>query len=486
MKLLEYDEIREFISLIEQKNDQEILSYMEYVIKYLEKCYCYDLAQEFKVLAIRKINNLDIKIELIKKYFCSFDFFNKKNYAYDWESITHILEVNSDEDKMVVINSLLSNMNFEKINEKMDFPDNLKFGIELEYASLLFEKIISLFGSNMVHFIMNALNIPPKIIKSILDKIDFEKENQFDKWIFSKEDISEPEASSPIMKNEIDDLNEISAICILFKAFGAKVHGGTALHINIGADYFNADEKALYNLLVIWQECEELFYKIANDENDIIRTFASTMAKPIKENIENSLEENYTLDLNSLEGVNRFLYNIQVRDRLNDLLGFSHGDLEIELFDARTEEDKYNIFKKYMRSKANDDLRIKYTSINFNHMNCFNDDDIGRIEFRIFNSTFSPIVVMQNLILIGKLCEVSLKMATDPEYKNDEFCQLLRHDVTEEEKLDSVLDLLFDDNSQKQIYKLRWLSVKDLREYKVFEVGKATFKRNMAQKRTIK
>ena len=58
------------------------------------------------------------------------------------------------------------------------------------------------------------------------------------------------------MQNNLYDLNQIVAICTMFKALGAKLHGGTALHINVGVDYLECNEKAIENLLKIWGECE--------------------------------------------------------------------------------------------------------------------------------------------------------------------------------------------------------------------------------------
>ena len=54
---------------------------------------------------------------------------------------------------------------------------------------------------------------------------------------------------------------------------------------------------------------------------------------------------------------------------------------------------------------------------------------------------------------------------------------LLNKDVLEEEKLDLLLNLLFDDNA-KDIFKKRWQSIKDKAVYENFSTGEATFKTN--------
>lgn len=276
------------------------------------------------------------------------------------------------------------------------------------------------------------------------------------------------------MINTLDNLNEIKAMCSLFKALGAQTDGETGLHINVGVDYFKGKIEALEYLLIIWGECEELFFKIANEESEEIRVQASTMAIPIKANIQKTLKENSNIKLDTEEDFNRFIYNIQVRDELSNLLKFSSGDLEFELMSAKSIDDKYRVFRKYMQQHLKDDTGVRYTSINFNHMT-WNKNDKGRIEFRLFNSSLSVDVIMQNLLLIGKLFETCLKLASDSKYKKRQFNDLLNHNVSEEEKLDLLLNLLFDNENEKQIFKLRWISIKDKFCYQEYSIGQKTF-----------
>lgn len=477
---MKYEEIKEFMKSIQNHSDEEIAKNIEYIRNYLRYVHQYDYAQKFLEIAIATIKDLDIKSDLIIKYFFNNELtkksINKFSSVYYWQSIITVLKNSSVEDRKKVFRNMFQNINFTEIEKTLDIPHNFKFGIEIEVTGTSLENIKKLFENNMIYQVMEALNIPDKLASSIITNTDFEKENQFDKWIFSKEynDGYAPEASSPIMKNTLEDINQIVAICSLFKVLGAKTSGDTGLHINIGEDYFEYREDAIRNLLIIWGECEELFFKISNKENEEIRVMANTMAVPIKENIEKTLKQYDSIKLDTEEDIKKFIYNIQAQNRLSDLLGFKHGDLEIDLMKAKTDEQKYEIYNRYLKEKNDDDTAIRYTSINFNHMT-WNKENSGRVEFRLFNSTLSPEVIMQNLLLISKLCEISLEMAKNPSYKKKEFENLLCHDLSEKEKLDLLLDLLFENQEEKNVYKNRWKSVKDKERYRKFSTGTDTF-----------
>lgn len=388
-------------------------------------------------------------------------------------------------DKNKVLHELLKDeRKFFCWEEKIDFPEKLKFGLEIEVANIPLDEIQCIFESNAIAPIMEILGVPTDISNAIIQNSYFQKKNEFNKWIFSPEaSTDESEASTPIMTNNLCDLNQIVAICTLFKALNAKLHGGTGLHINIGVDYLECNEKAIENLLKIWGECEELFFKIANPEGEVIRVDAHTMATPIKENIQNFFEEDGSITLNTEEDMEKFLYQIQARNRLDRVIAWANigpeYDLEWDLAHAETDEEKFQIYHRYeegIKKKEDEKSRVRWTSINFNHMK-WNYDNAGRIEIRIFNSSLEPEIIFQDLELVGKLFEVSLKNAKDQNYKKGEFKKLFLCNVTENEKVNNLLNLLFDDAEQKNMFRKRWQSIKEKSEYKKYRSGIATFER---------
>lgn len=403
-------------------------------------------------------------------------------WSFTKEYLGKILEI---VDKNKVLYELFKDeRKFSHWEEKIDFPERLKFGLEIEVADIPLDEIQCIFESNAIAPIMKILGVPTDISNAIIQNSDFQKKNEFNKWIFSPEaSTDESEASTPIMTNNLYDLNQIVAICTLFKALNARLHGGTGLHINIGVDYLECNEKAIENLLKLWGECEELFFKMANPEDEVIRVQAHTMATPIKENIQNFFEEDGSITLNTDEDMERFLYQIQARNRLDRVIAWANigpeYDLEWDLDYAETDEEKFQIYHKYeegLKKKGDEKSQVRWTSINFNHMK-WNSDNTGRIEIRIFNSSLEPEIIFQDLELVGKIFEVSLKNAKNPDYKKDEFKNLFLHDITETDKVNNLLNLLFDEDKQKNIFRRRWQSVREKSEYKKYRSGTDTFER---------
>ena len=73
--------------------------------------------------------------------------------------------------------------------------------------------------------------------------------------------------------------------------------------------------------------------------------------------------------------------------------------------------------------------------------------------------------------------EVSIKNAKDPKYKKDEFEKLFLRDVTEEDKVNNLLNLLFDKSKEKEIFKKRWNSVSQKRSFQNYSSRKDTFEK---------
>jgi hypothetical protein len=438
---MNFNEIRDFFKNVNEHTEQEILDNMPHINRHFRTTKCWQFAKE----DIERILDIADKNKVLDELFK-----NEKKFSW-WE-------------------------------EKLDFPDKLKFGVEIEVAYLPLDAIQCAYESNSIEVIMKILEVPNEISDKIIQNSEFGKKNEPNKWIFSREATSEEsEASSPIMQNNVYDLNQIVAICTLLKALNAELHGGSGLHINVGADYLECNEKAIENLLKIWGECEELFFKIANPEGEVMRVVAYNMATPIKENIQDFFEGDGSVTLNTEEEMEKFLYQIQARNRMYDIVAWSNfgpeNNVASDFRYAKTDEEKFKIYQRYekgMRDKGDIDSKVRWTSINFNHMK-WNSNNPGRIEIRIFNSSLEPEIIFQDLLLVGKMFQVSLENAKNPNYKKTEFEKLFLRNVTETVKVNNLLNLLFDEASQRKIFKSRWQSVRNNKDYKKYKSGRDTF-----------
>ena len=112
----------------------------------------------------------------------------------------------------------------------------------------------------------------------------------------------------------------------------------------------------------------------------------------------------------------------------------------------------------------------------------YGEKDKNTIEFRISNSTLNPQVVKDNIRLFGSLMKVSKEMSLNPGYKNEEFKIMKNRSLTEREKVEALLELLFEDEKIKGIYRERWESVRNKEIFDELTLGqKQTFERGNYQ-----
>lgn len=468
MTMLEVDKI---IDNFDSYSDLELLKMHDDIYNSLFESYRFIEAEEFVVLLIKKIKDVNAKINLIKKYLIDpirlYNIFKSvSNLSYD--------------DKKIVFKALFNNK-YESITETLDIPDNYKIGLELEYNELSYNGLELLFADDSINALMDVLGIDKNISNNICKNTTFKNTVDYSKWHISVEMDDErlPELSTPILHNNIEDLNKLKAFYYIMETLEAKVSGWTALQINVGVDSFK-NTCAFKYLLSIWEECEELFFKIANKEGTTIRPYASDMARPIKEAIQDSFDNDYSFEVHTNEDLYRFLYNIQVREDLYLLLKYPFIENDDDFYkyvNAENEEEKYEVFRNLLNYSKKDIMsRIKCKSINFTHMSPWDEDNKGRIEFRLFNNIMDFDTIMLNIELIGRLVYVCNELADKNVTLLDKYNELLNKNVSEKEKLDLLLDLLYEDSNKKDIFKHRWESVNDKSAYTKFSTGKPTFK----------
>lgn len=199
-------------------------------------------------------------------------------------------------------------------------------------------------------------------------------------------------------------------------------------HIHIGANFLGNDYKAWENFFTIYNECEEIFYKMSNRVGEIPREEVAEYAMSSNDVISNTFENN-----------------------------------EVSI----TTQEDLDLIIEAMKDTRN-------RGINFSNME---EEGIQTIEFRIPNGTIDINTITQNIRLFGQLLNISKQASLDKEYKKEEFLVLKNHNLTEREKVESLLNLLFDDEKEKDIYRQRWDKIKDNDYFEQVKAEKPTFER---------
>ena len=221
--------------------------------------------------------------------------------------------------------------------------------------------------------------------------------------------------------NTPSDVAKFCAVCETMKDVGyyySEVDKNASGQINLGLDYLDTKE-AILNFYEIYGNCEELLYYISSEEGQLFRQGVYT--------------------------------NSRIK-ALSEIIGKRVLDEEL------TRLDVIRLFNKTdSRDRAIKGLQYKLNSV------CLRGSHEGdfRLEFRIPNGGCNYKTWIDNIRLYGKMLEAAKKLADmmKKDYLTSEEEKMLRLKISMqdnslplEDKLRMLMDLLFDDNSIKQIY----------------------------------
>lgn len=176
----------------------------------------------------------------------------------------------------------------------INFKNNQKFGIEIEFYGVLREKVQ--FELQKQGFIDKGWIVKPEFI------ISGEENNDY-----------KGEINSPILSNDIDDLKQVLKI---LKNFEAKSDYNCASHIHFDASRLNYDNVYyLQNLMLLFLAYEEIIFKYSAGEMQNIREYAFTHAKPLMLQLDYEIEEYFYSDIDYTD----FYYYIEQSDRKSSL-----------------------------------------------------------------------------------------------------------------------------------------------------------------------
>ena len=203
--------------------------------------------------------------------------------------------------------------------------------------------------------------------------------------------------------------------CEMLRQAGQEANEKCGAHVHIGAEYLKSKE-AYANLLEIWGNTERIMYIITNEPGSIPRGGTSQHAEPISYKIAQAIEEG-SIELNDEQDLQTFISSLQ-------------------------------------KMQNNKERSLNLLNIN---------NQKNTIEFRVANGTINPDVWIENIKLFGRLVQRAEELAeieqksniNEEERQQLELKERLKEDIPEKEKLEIVLDILFEEE-EKEVYRERY------------------------------
>lgn len=350
-----------------------------------------------------------------------------KDDTYKLEKIEEL--VKEESNRALVIASLKDDeIKSEKIQELLDKDNQLLVKISFQDSKRLKENFLKSKRTYKQIGVDKEISIGIEIesegeraellrkLKNFLKGKD-EKENR--KWEtkgdLSLSDQDGLEVVSPILIDSKKDVEEIYMICEMLKQAGQEANEKCGAHVHIGAEYLKSKE-AYANLLEIWGNTERIMYIITNEPGSIPRGGTSQHAEPISYKINQAIEEG-SIELNDEQDLQTFISSLQ-------------------------------------KMQNNKERSLNLLNIN---------NQKNTIEFRVANGTINPDVWIENIKLFGRLVQRAEELAeieqksniNEEERQQLELKERLKEDIPEKEKLEIVLDILFEEE-EKEVYRERY------------------------------
>lgn len=361
------------------------------------------------------------------------------NYEWELSFIINILDkIKNYNNKSLLIEIIEYKKNNKEMYDKLviDYyeylPEEYRVMIRMRNdSSFLYNKALRFKKENLDIGIDPRISIAPEIEANGKYPFDLDLCRQigFDGEFRVGSDATVPNGNEIVpvrpFHNNPDDVSKFCALCDAMREVGYyydEVNGNAAGQINLGLDYLDTKE-AILAFYEIYGNCEELLYYISSEEGQIFRQsiYSSSRIKPLSEIIGKRVIDE---DLSRGEVI-RLFSNDNSRD--SGIKGLSYKKNSVCL-----------------RGTNNSDYRF---------------------EFRIPNGGCNYKTWIDNIRLYGKMMERAKQIADlmKKEYLTPEEENLIRLKIdlqdinlSLEDKLDLLMELLFDDEEIKQIYYRRY------------------------------
>lgn len=217
------------------------------------------------------------------------------------------------------------------------------------------------------------------------------------------------EVVSPILLDTWESWEKLQEACAFLQAIGCRVNRTCGGHIHIGENVMGVDKKAWETLLKVWSEAEPLIYVLSNRKGE-----------------------------NSRKDTDQY-----ARETATDIDRIDWSQIRI-----KSEEDIKELSKKV------------YGGSRYKALNLQNIEKNGKntIEFRLSNGTIDYSILRENILLYGRLIQMAKMHSIDPSRKKKQLESFFENNISVKEKLERFLDLVFDSEEEKKIFRDRWTS----------------------------
>lgn len=269
--------------------------------------------------------------------------------------------------------------------------------------------------------------LPTKVSNDITIGVELETCNKFIsdyqkiKMIFKEFDCKKDgsvksgfEITSPILHFNVEDMSKLKSVCELLKSKDFYTDKSCGGHIHIGAHYFTSKDDYLM-LLYLYSNVEDILYYITDREGTIKRP-----------------------------SVNKYA----IKSKNNYLDAIDKGVFSDQIF---TFENIGDMFEEVNKTR--------YNGLNFKNVG---KEYQNTIEFRMPNGEIEFNELILNIKLFSRLIEVSHELVNSSNLHKKYMAMHLSDNITDKEKLNIFLDLLFDSDLEKDLYKKRYFSNRDL------------------------
>lgn len=372
------------------------------------------------IYVLNKIEDKNFGVELLAKILENIKFNSDKTLLIE------ILEY--EKRNNITLYNRLINDYYDYFPE--EYRELLRIRMDSNYC---FNKALEFERRNIDIGIDPRISIAPEIEANKRYPFDLDLYGQYDfeDRFFVDSDATVPNGNEIIptrpFHNTPEDVARFCALCETMRAVGYyydEEYYNAAGQINLGLDYLDTKE-AILAFYEIYGNCEELLYYISSEEGQIFRQniYTSSRIKPLSEIIGKRVVEE---DL-SREEVIRLFSNDSSRE--SGIRGLTYKKNSVCLRGT----NKYDY----------------------------------RFEFRIPNGGCNYETWIDNIRLYGKMMEKAKQIADlmKKDYLTAEEESLLRlkidlqdRKLSLEDKLEMLLDLLFEDENLKQIYRDRYLA----------------------------